>query len=181
MAKQFNGIFREWLKFKSPDDPRTPLIWGYCLVHLSKPQFSGNVIHTSKILRISKRTTFSIVETRNSYYALLGPELKMPPGPSVNPMEYVWAHRDTSRSGDSLINAAVNANPGCPKCGGAGVYAFGYNDMALCDLCCKHNVGWWQLEGNYGRDNGRWACKAGCGLIVDKPPTELKFLPRAIV
>lgn len=28
-------------------------------------------------------------------------------------------------------------------------------------------------------DNGRWACKAGCGIIVDGPPLELQFLPRA--
>ena len=36
-----------------------------------------------------------------------------------------------------------------------------------------------QAQTAYGPDNGRWACKAGCGIIVDSPPLELEFLPRA--
>src|SRR3546814_4859083 len=36
------------------------------------------------------------------------------------------------------------------------------------------------LEGAYGKDNGRWACKARCGLILDTPPLELEFLPRTV-
>src|SRR3546814_3555976 len=57
---------------------------------------------------------------------------------------------------------------------------FPYTTLFRSDLCCKHNRGWWQLEGAYGKDNGRWACKAGCGLILDTPPLELEFLPRTV-
>lgn len=180
MAKQFNGIFREWLKFKSPDDRRTTIIWGRCIVHLSNPKFSGNVIHTSKVLRINRRKTFSIVETRNSHYVVLGPELKIPTGETTHPRDFVLAHRPEAPSPDQdgLLNAAINADPGCVKCGGTGVYSVNPDRTAICDRCCKHNVGWWQLEGGYGPDNGRWACKAGCGTIVDRPPAELEFLPR---
>ena len=179
MAKQFNGIFREWVKVKWPDDRRSAVIWGHCLVHLSNPKFSGNVLHTSRISRIARHGTFSIVETRNNHYVLLGPELKWPAADFADPRDYLLAHVDKSRRPDSSINAAMNADPDCMKCSGTGIYDVDADHTAVCDLCCKHNVGWWRLEGFYGSDNGRWACKAGCGLIVDKPPSELRFLPRA--
>jgi len=178
MAKQLNGIFREWLKFKMPDDPRASMIWGHCVVHLSNPKFSGNVIHTSKISKITQQETFSIAETRNSYYVMLGPELTQPADPTATPSVYVSAHMADAGRPDSLINATMNADPACKKCHGTGLYDYDDGHTAICSLCCKHNVGWWQLEGCYGEDNGRWACKAGCGLIVDKPPTETQFLPR---
>lgn len=34
------------------------------------------------------------------------------------------------------------------------------------------------LKGGYWPDNGRWACKAGYGFMVDRPPPVLQFLPR---
>ena len=179
MAKPPGAIFREWMKSKSPDDRRVSIIWGYCIVHLGEPKFSGNVIHTSKIFRTTKREAFSIVETRNSFHVLLGPELHVPGGKCSNPMEYIATHRDTSQRTDSLSNATVNANASCPKCHGTGAYNCEGNRTRICDLCCKHNMGWWLLEGYYGANNGKWACKGGCGLIVDKPPPVLEFLPRA--
>src|SRR5882672_11182610 len=109
MAKQPGAVFREWMKFKSPDDKRVSIIWGYCVVHLGEPKFSGNVIHTSKISRITRREAFSIVETRNSFHILLGPELPTPAGTCLNPMEYVSAHRDSTRRTDSFSNASINA------------------------------------------------------------------------
>lgn len=179
MAKQPGAVFREWMKFKSPDDKRVSIIWGYCVVHLGEPKFSGNVIHTSKISKITRRDAFSIVETRNSFHILLGPELPAPAGTHIDPMEYVAAHRDSTRRTDSFSNASINAKPDCPKCHGTGSYDHGDNRLRICDSCCKHNMGWWLLEGYYGANNGKWACKAGCGLIIDKPPRVLEFLPRA--
>ena len=179
MAKQLNGIFRTWMSVKQADPKAPPIIWGHCIVHLAHPEFSGNVLHTSAVLVISEHKTFKIAETRNNYYALLGPELVYPADSTLDPQTYVMQHRGQTRETDSHVSAAINANPGCAKCHGTGIYQRDERHTAICDLCCKHNQGWWQLEGAYGPDNGKWACKAGCGVIVDSPPLELEFLPRA--
>ncbi len=180
MAKQLNGVFRAWMKVKQADETAPPIIWGHCVVHLSHPEFSGNVLHTSGVMEITEHKNFRIAETRNNYYALLGPELFMPDDSRLDPMTYVTQHRGETRKTDAFASAAMNADRDCPKCHGTGVYRYGDERMAVCDACCKHNQGWWRLEGAYGPDNGRWACKAGCGVIVDKPPLELEFLPRAV-
>jgi hypothetical protein len=181
MVKQLNGIFREWMKVKQPDEKAPPIIWGHCVVHLSHPEFSGNVLHTSGVLDITPYKTFLIAETRNNYYALLGPELVMPADAKVDPQTYVTQQRGPARKTDAYASAAMNADPDCPKCHGTGIYAYDERHTAICNACCKHNQGWWKLEGAYGADNGRWACKAGCGVIRDTPPPELEFLPRAKV
>jgi hypothetical protein len=179
MAKQLNGIFRTWMRVRQAPDGALPVIWADCIVHLSNPEFSGNILHTSGILEIVEHESFKIAETRNSYYALLGPELPMPAGDHVDPMTVVLEHRSRGPRLDAHASAAMNADPGCVKCDGTGVYQCGVGQLSVCDLCCKHNQGWWQLEGAYGADNGRWACKAGCGVIADTPPPVLQFLPRA--
>ena len=178
MAKQLNGIFREWMRVRQADENAPPIIWGHCVVHLSHPEFCGNVLHTSSVLAIDGYRTFLIAETRNNYYALLGPELVMP-ADCDDPEAYVKQQRGETRKTDVYASAAMNADPDCAICHGAGVYRYSDQAMAICDLCCKHNQGWWQLEGAYGADNGRWACKVGCGTIVDAPPPVLEFLPRA--
>jgi hypothetical protein len=88
MAKQLNGIFREWMRVRQADETAPPIIWGNCIVHLSYPEFCGNVLHTSGVLTISEHKTLLIAETRNNYYALLGPELVMPAGSEVDPETY---------------------------------------------------------------------------------------------
>jgi len=120
------------------------------------------------------------VETRNNFYALLGPELDAAEAQGIDPETYVARHRTREKRRDALASAAMNADPDCARCGGAGVYAGGDAALYVCELCCKHNQGWWRLEGGYGENNGRWACKAGCGAIVDRPPPVLQFLPRAV-
>jgi hypothetical protein len=179
MAKQLNGIFREWMSVRQADERAPPIIWGHCIVHLSHPEFCGNVLHTAGVLSIAEHATFLIAETRNHYYALLGPELVVPADCTVDPETYVMQQRAPTRKTDAYASAAMNADRDCPVCHGAGVYRYSDRNMAICDLCCKHNQGWWQLEGAYGPDNGRWACKVGCGTIVDTPPPVLEFLPRA--
>jgi hypothetical protein len=179
MAKQLNGIFRAWARVEQTGEGAPPIIWGDCIVHLSNPVFSGNVLHTSAVLEIAEYPSFKIAETRNNYYALLGPELVIPEDAGIDPMLYVLQHRNRPTRIDAFTSAAMNAEPDCHRCLGTGVYRHDERHMSVCDLCCKHNQGWWQLEGAYGSDNGRWACKAGCGIIVDNPPLELQFLPRA--
>lgn len=180
MAKQLNGIFRAWMKVKQKDEKAPPIIWGHCIVHLSRPEFSGHVLHTSGVLAITACQTFLVAETRNNLYALLGPELTLPAGAALDPQSHIERHRGDTRTADAYASAAMNADPGCPTCGGSGVYRYDDRHMAVCKTCCKHNQGWWLLEGAYGPDNGRWACKAGCGAILDAPPPELEFLPRAL-
>jgi hypothetical protein len=46
---------------------------------------------------------------------------------------------------------------------------FDENHIQTCDACCTHSEGWWKLEKRYGSDNGKYACKRGCGTIADKP------------
>ena len=179
MAKQLNGIFREWMRVRQADEKAPPIIWGHCIVHLSHPEFCGLVLHTSGVLTIAEHKTLLIAETRNNYYALLGPELFMPANSRLDPDAYVKQHLAQPRKTDAYVNAALNADRDCPVCHGTGVYRLSDEKMAICGACCKHNQGWWQLEGAYGSDNGRWACKNGCGKIVDKPPPVLEFLPRA--
>ena len=103
----------------------------------------------------------------------------MPADCRLDPETYVIQQRAPTRKTDVYASAAMNADRDCPVCLGAGVYRYNDRRMAICVSCCKHNQGWWQLEGAYGADNGRWACKAGCGTIVDAPPPVLEFLPRA--
>ena len=178
--KQLNGLFRTWMRFQ-PADPHAPaIIWGRCIVHLSHPEFSGNVLHTSGMLAMTDFAAFKIVETRNNLYALLGPELVAPADRAVDPRTYIGQCDEPAAPFDAFASAAINADRECRKCNGSGVYHLQQKRLAICDRCCKHNQGWWLLEGSYGPDNGRWACKAGCGHIVDTLPLELEFLPRAL-
>jgi len=57
-------------------------------------------------------------------------------------------------------------NKNCPKCHGKGTYFYDHNHSTVCDLCCDHDKGWWLLEEHYGKDNGKWCCKAGCGFTA---------------
>lgn len=71
----------------------------------------------------------------------------------------------------NFAHARLNANPDCPKCQGSGSYMYDHNHGTICDLCCKHDRGWWKLEEHYGANNGKWCCRAGCGHTVDVPPS----------
>lgn len=74
---------------------------------------------------------------------------------------------------ESFRNAAKNANPNCQKCKGTGSYMYDHNHGTICNLCCKHNMGWWQLSACHGEErDGKWCCRAGCGFIVDEKPED---------
>jgi hypothetical protein len=179
VTKKLNGVFRAWTKVQAPDPRALPVIWGQCIVHFGNPEFSGRVLHTSSVLEIGHYKSIRIAETRNNYYALLGPELDLPEGED-DPAGFLERAQREAPVTDLYARAAMNANPACVHCKGAGVYRISERTLAICNACCPHNQGWWQLEGFYGSDNGRWACKAGCGEIVDVPGLTLEFLPRAL-
>ena len=52
----------------------------------------------------------------------------------------------------------------CPKCHGAGWYAYDENHSRPCEVCCKHDSGHWLLGEEYA-DKGKWACRL-CGNIL---------------
>lgn len=58
----------------------------------------------------------------------------------------------------------------CEKCNGSGWYKYDDIHSHPCDACCTHPDGWWKMEKHYGKDNGKYACKKGCGTIVSRPP-----------
>ncbi len=65
------------------------------------------------------------------------------------------------------VNAGAASE--CPKCQGVGWYRYDEIHSTVCDLCCKHDQGWFQLSEHYGSNNGKWCCKA-CGKLVDELP-----------
>lgn len=67
---------------------------------------------------------------------------------------------------------AVSKLEVCPKCQGTGQYFYDEQHIKICDICCTHSDGWWKLERRYGKDNGKYACKIGCGTLIDKLPID---------
>ena len=60
-----------------------------------------------------------------------------------------------------------NVSAICEKCNGTGKWQYDDIHITVCDKCCKHDKGWWELteaHGGYiaGGDNG--CCLAGCGM-----------------
>ena len=57
----------------------------------------------------------------------------------------------------------------CPKCNGTGYRHYDHNHMKVCEFCCKHDQGWWDLSPmHYGYIAGgeNRCCKAGCGTLL---------------
>ena len=57
----------------------------------------------------------------------------------------------------------------CKKCNGTGYRHYDHNHMKVCEFCCKHDKGWWDLSPMHygyiaGGENG--CCKAGCGTLL---------------
>jgi len=57
-------------------------------------------------------------------------------------------------------------DPDCGMCNGRGVYYYDHDRSSICSRCCKHDKGWGKLEMYYGKDNGKWYCRA-CGKVVE--------------
>lgn len=69
---------------------------------------------------------------------------------------------------ECIRNARRNAKPECEKCGGKGEYEYDDNHWKICEKCCQHNLGWFKGGQFHGEANGKWICKAGCGLAIDE-------------
>jgi hypothetical protein len=55
----------------------------------------------------------------------------------------------------------------CVKCLGHGSYMYDDIHGKICEACCKHDQGWWELTEAYGKENvGKLCCKAGCGYVL---------------
>lgn len=74
---------------------------------------------------------------------------------------------------DNFQHAQSNANKDCPKCKGKGAYMYDHNHGKICELCCRHNRGWFQLTKGHGDKAGLWCCKAGCGHVVETKPEDI--------
>ena len=61
------------------------------------------------------------------------------------------------------------SEPKCVKCNGTGSYAYDENHGKICEACCPHDQGWFQLTEHYETKNGKWACRRGCGELRDEP------------
>ena len=62
------------------------------------------------------------------------------------------------------------SKPTCIKCQDTGWYKYDHNHSTICNACCKHEDGWWELSKKHhvskyidGADN--YCCKAGCGIM----------------
>ena len=65
----------------------------------------------------------------------------------------------------------------CEKCKGEGRYFYDDIHIKPCEVCCTHLDGWWKMENSYGKDNGKYACKKGCGTIIeDIPSSEVSLI-----
>ncbi len=60
--------------------------------------------------------------------------------------------------------------PVCKKCNGTGWYQYDDIHSTICNKCCQHDQGWWELEKEFhgksyidGADN--FCCRNGCGTM----------------
>lgn len=60
----------------------------------------------------------------------------------------------------------------CPKCNGRGTYFYDDKHGKICEVCCSHDLGWWQLGlgPGCGDKAGKWACMRGCGTVREENP-----------
>lgn len=86
-----------------------------------------------------------------------------------------WCHALWPKT-EEWIRAGVEANKNrlrllhqvCPRCHGQGVYYYDQNHGKPCEVCCKHDGGWWDLTEHHagyvaGGDNA--CCLLGCGTL----------------
>jgi hypothetical protein len=66
-------------------------------------------------------------------------------------------------------------NNNCEKCHGTGWYPYstgGTPHSKICEVCCKHDKGFFELKESYGEDNGKMCCMAGCGFTKERESEE---------
>lgn len=65
------------------------------------------------------------------------------------------------------MSNVVPATAACPRCNGTGFYSYDENHIKPCEVCCRHDRGWFPLTEAHGRP-GMHACGAGCGAILEQ-------------
>ena len=56
----------------------------------------------------------------------------------------------------------------CKKCNDTGWYMYDHNHSTICDICCKHDKGWFNVsehQHGYIPDSDNACCLAGCGVM----------------
>jgi hypothetical protein len=72
----------------------------------------------------------------------------------------------------------------CEKCKGEGWYQYsGFNGgtphSTICDECCTHDKGFWELKEYYGKNNDKMCCLNGCGFIREKTKDDIA-IPQSV-
>lgn len=61
-------------------------------------------------------------------------------------------------------------DPDCKRCGGTGWRAYDKYHAKVCEFCCPHDQGWWELTHQFdGYREGMvtLCCRRGCGETRD--------------
>ncbi len=65
----------------------------------------------------------------------------------------------------------------CKKCNGEGSYMYSHNHGKICEYCCTHDKGWWELTedfSGYEEGGNNNCCRKGCGMMQRDVIEELK-------
>jgi hypothetical protein len=87
---------------------------------------------------------------------------------------FSWVNEGRATDEDRELYPSVSRvsggkkEPVCPKCKNTRTYMYDENHATVCDLCCKHDKGWWIVTKDTsgfieGTDNA--CCSAGCGTM----------------
>jgi len=71
------------------------------------------------------------------------------------------------------------SSPKCKKCNDTKWYAYDENHRKICEECCKHDNGFWLLTENFGKNNGKLCCNAGCGFVKENDEDRIAFTSQA--
>ena len=62
----------------------------------------------------------------------------------------------------------------CKKCNGTKSYMYDEIHGTVCDECCAHDQGWFELCDGHGTLAGELCCKAGCGHVLEKADSDAR-------
>lgn len=72
----------------------------------------------------------------------------------------------------------------CTKCNSTGHYHYDEHHAKICEICCLHSQGRWEIPyGTAGHRPGKktWACSTGCGAMFDSNDGDAKRLDEEIL
>lgn len=76
---------------------------------------------------------------------------------------------------DAIAVGSTCGSAVCAFCAGTGWRKYDHNHAQVCEHCCKHDKGWWELTDHHagyvaGKDNA--CCRAGCGTMRRDLPND---------